>query len=166
MLLSPQGTAAVARVFLSFWSQTWSRWSLKKGLEKSSFWSDTAAHFLELVSPEQGSFTPSNARIPTPLTVSLLNRHITQHPAIMWVCHLQGLSEQGFEDPWMYVWTPMPSWWGQESWETLISCFGLVCDAWGSLADTWEKKPAAFRKTGFRGQGRNGKSIKKKVKTK
>lgn len=104
MLLSPQGTAAVARVILSFWSQTWSRWSLKKHLEKSSFWSDTAAHFLELVSPEQGSFTPSNARIPTPLTISLLNRRITQPPAIMWVCHLQGLSEQGFEDPWMYVW--------------------------------------------------------------
>ena len=157
MLLSPQGTAAVAHVILSSWSQTWSRWSLKKGLEKSSFWSDTAAHFLELVSPEQGSVIP-NARIPTPLAISLLNRCITQPPAIMWVCHLQGLSEQRFEDPWMYIWTLMPSWWGQESWETLISCFGwfvMLGGVWQS--DKWEKKPAAFRKTGFRGQGRNGK---------
>lgn len=45
-------------------------------LEKLGFQSDITTHFLELASLGQQLFAHSNARIPTPITTSLLNRHI------------------------------------------------------------------------------------------
>lgn len=160
MLPSLQGTAAVAHVILFPWSQTWSRWSLKKGLRNQLLvW--YCSSLPELVSPEQGSFSPSNARILTPLNISLPQQ--THHPTPS--NHVGVPSSGPFRaEIWGSLYVRMDTyaqWVRSESRETWLAAL-VACDAWGSLAvRQMRKKTRSLRKTGFRGQGRNGKVLEK-----